>query len=572
MDYAFLSPSISKADALTSSASMDLLHAHLTELNHSLVFFVGAGASISGNTGMPSTPALLHHLLLQALSSSGKFDIQNSTLPAILKEISTHIGFEITLNDFWQICRQATALLYESFAEVEARCISNRVHAFLAYWLFNGGTVITTNYDRLIERELVKIGGKIQSRYQERFSHSFEQWKEDLDQGGVLFKIHGSLDDSKSCLGALEHVGTQLIGTRAEFLQEVVRTRPLCFVGWRGVDPDIPPLLYNMLEKRDPLLPTFWIHHEGRPPGSISLQKNIEECSNLIRPYASELPILTDADRAFGEILNWLGIQSNANPARQAESFDFSKAIAYCSKSGLSRMVGITLRRAKRYEEADMVLKAALELAKTPAERNSALQETALLQQQITGRDTDQARASLKQAHKSLENEPDIHLQLNTDFGLLSMSIIALKKRPWLLFSLPGLFRKYQKDIEALQKEAIDNESVALHKSLFHLYTGRLRFKLLGWLGSFIFPLSDWILQPFNVARSMIGDAKDIHLHSRIDVLSYRAIALANLGRCREAQKDVPEIRRLLAILNDDARTQHWKKQTEEIDRYCSQD
>ncbi len=518
---------------------------------------------------MPSTPSLLYHLLLQALSASGKFDPQSDTLPATLKEISAHIGFEITLNDFWQICRQATALLYESFASVETKCVSNRVHAFLAYWLSTGGTVITTNYDRLIEREWVKTGRLIQSRYREAGSHSFVGWKEELVQGGTLFKIHGSLDDPDSCLGALEYVGTQLTGNKAEFLEEVIRTRPLCFVGWRGVDPDIPPLLYNMLNKRDPSLPTFWIHYEGHPSGSTPLQTAIEGCSELVRPYASDYPILTDADRAFGEFLHWAGIQSTPNPERQAESFDFTDATSKCTKTGLTRMVGITLRRAGKYGESEKVINAALELAETPGERNAALQELSLLRQQITGKETSQARKSLEQAREVLKEQPDLRLQLNNDFGLLSMTIITLRSRPWLLLKVSGLFRRYRQNIDILQREAIDEESVALHRSLLQLYSGRLRFKLFGRLGIAIRPLGDWILQPFEVAHSTIKDAKDIHLHSHIDVLAYRSIALAHLGRCQEAQENVPEIHRLITILNDDARTQHWKNQAEEIKRYC---
>jgi len=570
MNQAILSPAISKVDADVSSASIALLRPFLTSHDRSMVFFVGAGASIAGNTGMPRTPTLLYHLLLQALSASGKFDLQSSTVSAALKEISSHIGFEITLNDFWQICRQATALLYGSFADLEMKCVSNRVHAFLAYWLSSGGTVITTNYDCLIEREWIKLGGPIQSRYRRRLPLSFVEWKKELNQGGILFKIHGSLDDPKSCLGALEHVGTQMTGHKAELLKEVIRTRPLCFIGWQGVDPDIPPLMYNMLHKRDTSLPTFWIHYEGYPAGSITLQETIKYCSDLIKPYAGNHPILTDADHACGEFLHWIGIQSYPNPKRKTESFDFSQAISHCTKSGLVRMVGITLRRAKKYEEAETVLKEALNLAVTSGERNATLQEIALLQQQIKGRDTDQARESLTKASKFLEEEPDIHLQLNTDFGLLSMSIVALKKRPWLLFRIPGLFNKYREDIKTLQRKNTDKKSVALHLSLYWLYAGRLRFKLFGWLGVLVRPVGNWILWPFDIAHSTIGDAKDIHLHSRIDVLAYRAIASAHLGHDQEAQKDVPEIHRLIAILNDDARTRHWEKQEEEIKQYCN--
>jgi hypothetical protein len=211
----------------------------------------------------------------------------------------------------------------------------------------------------------------------------------------------------------------------------------------------------------------------------------------------------------------------------------------------------------------------ALQLAETPGERHAALQEMSLLQQQITGRETGQARKSLEQAREVLKEQPDLHLQLNNDFGLLSMTIITLKSHPWLLLRLPGLFRKYQQDIDILQRDTVDRESVALHKSLFQLYSGRLRFKLLGWLGIIIHPFADWVLRPFEIAHSTIDDAKDIHLHSHIDVLAYRAVALAYFGRCLKAQEGIPEISRLLAILNDEARTRHWAKQAEEIQRNC---
>jgi hypothetical protein len=149
------------------------------------------------------------------------------------------------------------------------------------------------------------------------------------------------------------------------------------------------------------------------------------------------------------------------------------------------------------------------------------------------------------------------------------MTIIALQSEPWLLIKVPGLFRKYRRDIEVLRKETTDRESVALHESLLHLYRGRLRFKLFGWLAIVVPPLAGWILQPFNIGRSTIYDAEDIHLHSRIDVLAFRAVALARFRRCQNAIEDVPEIDRLITILNDDARAKHWENQRREIERRC---
>ena len=212
----------------------------------------------------------------------------------------------------------------------------------------------------------------------------------------------------------------------------------------------------------------------------------------------------------------------------------------------------------------------ALNLAATAEERSAALQEISLLDQQITGKRTDRSRANLGKARGALKDKPDPQLQANVDFGLLSMTIIALQSRPWLLFNLPVLFRRYKRDIHILRVQTQDKESAALHESLLNLYRGRLRFKLLGWFARLIQPLGAWILQPFDVARSTIGDAKDIHIHSRVDVLAYRAITLAYLQRCRDAQQDMDEIGRLVEILNDNARAEHWKTQRRMIEDYCA--
>jgi NAD-dependent SIR2 family protein deacetylase len=565
----FLHPNISEQDALISSKSIEKLRPYLTGPDRSLVFFVGAGASMAGNSGMPNTYTLIYQLLLDSLTYSKAFNDELEIYKSSLKEISSKLGFEITLNDFWQICREATASLYSDFAELETQCKANRVHTFLANWLATSGTVVTTNYDRLIEKEWGKISPSTKSLYRDNGSNSFSNWKGDLHNGSCLFKIHGSLDEPSTCLGALEHVGTQLTGNRAEFLKEIVQNRPLCFVGWRGVDPDIPPLLRNTLEKRDPVLPIFWIHYEGWPPGSLTLDESINGMTELVRPLTSQNPILTDADRAFGEMLRWLGNTRKGNRSREPLAFDFRSSVNQCTKTGVTRMVGIALRRGGILEDAKRVLEVALELAETNEDQVDVLQEISLLHQQKGGRKTDKSRRYLTKARKALGNQTDPWRQLNTDFGILSQTIVALGNRPWLLFRVPGLFRQYRRDIDLFRQRTNDQETAALHESLYHLYLGRFRFKVFGTLVMFLTPLTDWIVIPFDIARSTIMDAKDINIHSRIDVLAYRAVALGHLGRCEDAKEDVPEIDRLIAIFNDGARTEHWQNQKREFIDQC---
>ena len=163
MNKGILSPEVSPQDTVISLASIEQLRPYLVGDSCSLVFFIGAGASAAGSTRMPTTPTLLKQVLLDALNRSAEFDIESSGLANLIEDTSYRIGFEITLNDFWQICRKAITLLYASFAEFEQRCIPNRVHSFLAYWLSTGGVVLTTNYDCLIEREWLRINQRIQT-------------------------------------------------------------------------------------------------------------------------------------------------------------------------------------------------------------------------------------------------------------------------------------------------------------------------------------------------------------------------------------------------------------------------
>jgi len=67
------------------------------------------------------------------------------------------------------------------------------------------------------------MGRSLAVRYQEEKVPTLCGLAERFEQGFCLFKIHGSLDDPRSCLGALEHVGTRLGGRRANLLAEIVR-------------------------------------------------------------------------------------------------------------------------------------------------------------------------------------------------------------------------------------------------------------------------------------------------------------------------------------------------------------
>jgi hypothetical protein len=564
-----LSPDITSEDTRTSSANLHLLLPYIKGTDRSLVFFVGAGASAAGSTNLPTSATLLRNLLMECLNATGHLGSKHD-FEKVIEGISDKIGFEITLNDFWQICRDATALIFDALADYEEDCEPNAVHTFMSRWLISGGTVLTTNYDRLIERAWKREIPKTSVIYKMTGRYSFSNWQSSIHQGGTLFKLHGSLDDPSSCLGALEHVTTQISGHRANLLEEIVRTRPLCFVGWSGVDPDIPPLFESLLSSRDPALPSFWIHYEGSSPGNKTIEDAIERTSPAIVKYASDKPILTDANRAFNQLSSLLSQTSSPQLPSSASKLDLSKSVRTCSLSALARFVGIILRRSGCLKEAEILLNSALALHPSPEEESAVIQEILLLNREQKAAKSSLPLKMLSDARKSLGKKPDIHLLLNIDFGKLSMTVSDLSTKPLTILRVPKLFLAYKKDIERLRKKSIDPESVALHEALLNLYCGRVRLHLLGWLRFFGPIAGRLILPPFNSARILIESAKDVHIHSKIDILSYRSIALSRLGYCKEATQDITEIDRLIVIFKDEAREKFWRDQKSEIEQSCA--
>lgn len=106
---------------------------------------------------------------------------------------------------------------------------------------------------------------------------------------------------------------------------------------------------------------------------------------------------------------------------------------------------------------------------------------------------------------------------------------------------------------------------MALHEALLLLYLGRLAFSFIRNIGIRISCVGWLVLIPFHVARKQILAAKDIHIHSLIDVLSYRAVAMAYFGKSIDARTDIPEIDHLVETLRDGARKEYWQRQKNQI-------
>jgi hypothetical protein len=570
IDVAFCDQLMIETDFAVSRANLDDLKRLIGESRRSVVFFVGAGASAAGKTSMPVTADLLDNLFHQAVahSSSVNSDTAHDVAVAI-KTASSSLGFEITLNDLWQISQMAVHEFFFDFAAQESCIIPNSVHRFLAHWLETGGIVLTTNYDRLIERSL-SPGADVNIRYTEApGDHSFDRWPEDLLRGGCLFKLHGSLDDLQSCLGALEHVRTELHGNRAAVLEEIVKCRPLCFVGWRGVDPDIPKLLSRLAGARPTHLSTSWLHR-GRADIAVSLNQKIAAVPRDVRPLAAQKPILADAERLFEFLCSSFEINKIDTSGRKHNRLPLKPTITSWSSSGAMRFAGIGLRRNGSFSEARRVLEAAkLADDATQSEIFAAMSEIALTYW-AENDEGDQRRAfEILERIERMNETCDQLERVTLSFGLMSMWFSIMGSNKDDLLRASDHLNLYALRIELLRNSTSDSRQVALHEALLDTYRGKYRNRLFGDMARRSKVITDWILEPFERAQARIQHAGDIHPHSTITVLLGCCLALAQCGRCADAWALEGEIDRLCDIVSDTPLRQYWVRRQERLRQLC---
>lgn len=584
---------IDPVDRARCGTSLSLLRQVVT--GKSLVLFAGAGVSRADPTAFPTGVELLHILFGQLLvrladeraRSIGRGQRKAAVveLPSeaaeVLQSVAARVGFEITLSELRQIWPPAFPEILETWADIAKKLSFNAAHVGLAAWLRAGCTVITTNYDCFIEEALLSIEGRYpEVRYwtleeppPDDRRCAFDAWREDLDRGGVLFKLHGSFEDLKTCLATLDQVGTILRGPRSELLSYVLSSRPVCFVGWRGADPDIPPIILSA-RSATALEPVIWVLYEGAEPDKpFRLADRLDQVSADLSQLASENPIVIEANRLFQGLQDLLQMEiqmGRTSAQRAAATLEqaMTGIAAGMPPTGVARFLGICSRRAAEFELAKALFYRAEELGVDPPHRVAAIQERAHVFWQTGERG--RALEELATASAELQGTADLGMRLAVDFGELSMTIGHLKFAPSVARRLPSLLRRYRKDITAFEEAHGEPTQLALHTALYHLYMGRLLDFLASFLGPLARgPISSYVLRQFDQAKYHIDRAEDIHLHSKVDVLAYAALALARFGQCDEAWRDFAEAERLASSLQDRARNEHLRQQVLRLETLC---
>jgi hypothetical protein len=287
----------------------------------------------------------------------------------------------------------------------------------------------------------------------------------------------------------------------------------------------------------------------------------------LVRPLASQYPILTEAGRAGYGMLQWNNRKPKAiSPRRIVATIPgiFRQAVKAGSRAGIARFIGISFRRIRHWDMARRFFAEAKQ--GTKLEKILALQEEALSYQQESPDGTSpETLLLLAQASRLAGNSLDPDAAVALRFGVFSQTIVELKRNLNLIWSIPGRAIRYYLDILRLRRMKCDPKTVALYEALLMLYLGRLAFSFIRKIGVRLSVVGWFVLIPLHAARKRILDAKDIHIHALIDILSYRAVAMAYFGKSMEARAAIPGIDHLVDTLRDGARKDYWQRQKDEI-------
>jgi len=246
------------------------------------VIFVGAGISVNPPTCFPMAGSIISRILraiapnenvlanLEILSNSERTEKRNP---------GDYIRFELLFDSIQQIADQELSILemVNIFNE------PNPLHFFLAEKAINGSIVITTNFDSLIEKAIIRLG-------REPFSvcelSEYKDWRNIISSGKIpVFKIHGSYmqydgneariasDTVQATFSSITTNTTnlELPGPKRDFLIESTNRRNILIAGYSGSDDlDIMPTFHSLAASS-----ITWLDHDSKPKSKSDFTEQV---------------------------------------------------------------------------------------------------------------------------------------------------------------------------------------------------------------------------------------------------------------------------------------------------------
>lgn len=227
------------------------------------IFLAGAGCSINPPSNFPSGKEMKEELLKFTCAESeieNILKLKELRFETLLEIIRSQLDNEMKILEYFEQCNKP-----------------NAIHFFLADMINEGHTVITTNFDFLIEYALIKSNHSKDSIFSVITENDYKKYKNILEYKNTgnkfLFKIHGSMKDILTETSTKEYLLSLIrkIGPyKSEFdlffvepykgvlLNKLLNNANLILLGYSGEnDFDIIPILkkYHKLKR------ILWVNH-----------------------------------------------------------------------------------------------------------------------------------------------------------------------------------------------------------------------------------------------------------------------------------------------------------------------
>ena len=198
-----------------------------------------------------------------------------------------------------------TSLTLKELMGWMAEAIPNRNHRLLASFADRGlASVITTNFDELIEHE--------------------------LSTATTIEKLHGTISDLDNLVMRLSQIGRGLVSRElVSRVTNALSDKSVCFIGYAARDPDIFPVLCKLRLRK-----ILWIARPCKSTKDLeSAARELEHCERLKRSASEFECISVDANELFDSLSRTLRVDP---PARSLQSRDW-RQVLHSSTSSISR-------------------------------------------------------------------------------------------------------------------------------------------------------------------------------------------------------------------------------------------
>ncbi len=268
--------------------------------NQKYFFIAGAGCSINSPSNLPSSNEIMEEVIRFTCAESEIESIsklEGLKFETLVEIIRNQIDSDLKIIEYFEQCNEP-----------------NSIHFFLAEMINKGHTVLTTNFDFLIEQALIKSNNVKDNIFSVITEEDYKEFRNILEHFNTgkkfVFKLHGSMKDilterstKEYFLSLIKKIGSYnsefdlffVEPYKGVLLNKLLNNASLILIGYSGKnDFDIIPILkkYHKLKK------ILWVNHVTNNNENVSIFK-VEKSS---KEYSQNKD---DLDNILLEIKNY---------------------------------------------------------------------------------------------------------------------------------------------------------------------------------------------------------------------------------------------------------------------------